>query len=123
MSQQLWGLTVPPPPRGEGSQGGHVTTRPALPCSLSRASLQVPRTLGVGDRGGRGLRGAVRATVKARPRLIRVETMFPCTLRKLWIPCRQSWAEGSVWAWTAPPGPGTAPSQGVWGRSGHWDPG
>lgn len=77
-----------------------------LPAPCAGRALRVPRTLGV------GAAGVVRATVKARPRPIRVETMFLCTLRKLWIPRRQSWAEGSVWARTTPPDPGTAPPQG-----------
>lgn len=123
LSQQLWGLTVPPP-------GGRESGRPRHPQACSSLLPVQGEPAGPQDPGGGGPRGtravgggAVRATVKARPRPISVETMFPCTLRKLWIPRRQSWAEGSVWAWTAPPSPGTAPSQGVWGRSGHWDPG
>lgn len=104
VSQQLWGLTPTP--------GGRESGRPhhAQACS----SLVPVQGEPCGSPGpwGWGPRVSVRATVKARPRPIRVETTFPCALRKLWIPCRQSWAEDSVWAQPAPASRGSAPLQG-----------
>lgn len=38
----------------------------------------------------------------------------PRFLRKLWIPCRQSWAEDSVWGPSPPCRPGLGASAGAW---------
>lgn len=43
--------------------------------------------------------------MEARPTLARTDTTRPCVLRKLLMPCRQSWAEGRVLTPARPPLP------------------
>lgn len=114
----LPGNWVPQIPRGLGKGEGQAPPPPRPSpwgqpwCCQSRDLTEgcpvPPFQLGWGQvsrgtrRWGRGSEEGQEGTIEARPTLARVEVMCPCVLRKLLMPCRQSWAEGGSMSPTLP---------------------
>lgn len=94
-------------PASPGSDPGH-----RVPSYLRKGDRRVhhPRPLPWGQPSppsGGGGRGGGEGTMEARPTLVRMEAARPCVLRKLLMPCRQSWTGGSVMGPAGPPLPAT----------------